>query len=73
MWVSKCNPSMKKFKWSLTVREAGLIDCQTFVTPILSDGKEARVATNDIGDKVADVGVKVECVDDKVQVVIDGA
>ena len=26
-----------------------------------------------IGDKVADVGVKVEGVDDKVQVVIDGA
>jgi hypothetical protein len=46
----------------------------------LSDGKRARVATKDIGDKVADVGVriggvddKVLCVDEKVQVVIDGA
>ena len=43
------------------------------VTSILLDGKEVRVATKDISDKVADVGVKVECVDDKVQVVIDGA
>ena len=31
------------------------------------------MAAKDISDKVADVGVKVECVDDKVQVVIDGA
>ena len=27
----------------------------------------------DIGDKVADVGVKVECVDEMVQVLVDGA
>ena len=31
------------------------------------------MAAKDIGDKVAEVGVKVECVDDKLQVVIDGA
>ena len=31
-----------------------------------SDGKQARVAAKDIGDKV-------QCVDEKVQVVIDGA
>jgi hypothetical protein len=40
---------------------------------MLLDGIQARVAAKDIGDNVADVGVKVECVDEKVQVVIDGA
>ena len=40
---------------------------------MLSDGKQAKVAAKDIGDKVAEVGVKVEHVDDKVQAVIDGA
>jgi hypothetical protein len=39
---------------------------------MLSDGKQAREAAKDIGEKVADVGVKLECVDEKVQVVIDG-
>jgi hypothetical protein len=42
------------------------------ITP-LSDGKQARVVAKEIGDKVADVGVKIEDVRDKVQVVIDGA
>ena len=48
-----------------------------FITYMLSDGKQARVAAKEIGDKVSDVGVKiqdkVQCVDQKVQVVIDGA
>ena len=51
-----------------------------FVTYMFSDGKQARVAAKEIGDKVSGVGVKIEdmgdkvqCVDDKVQVVIDGA
>ena len=49
--------------------------CQlkTFLRYIISDGKQARVAAKEISDKVSDVGVKVERVDDKVQVVIDGA
>jgi 23S rRNA pseudoU1915 N3-methylase RlmH len=53
---------------------------KSILTPILSDGKQARVAAKDLGDKVADVGVKVKGVEDKVedigdqvQVVIDGA
>ena len=46
---------------------------ENLLTYMFSDGKQARVATKEISDKVADVGVKVECVDDKVQVVIDGA
>ena len=58
---------------SLTVREAYPVDCQTILTSRLSDGKQARVVAKDISDKVADVGVKVECVDDKLQVIIDGA
>ena len=55
------------------VREACPADRQIILTSILSDGKQARVAAKDVVDKVADVGVKVECVDDKIQVVIDGA
>ena len=62
-WVTKS-------KWSSTVREAYPIDCQTFLTSIISDGKQAA---KDIGDKVAEVGVDLQCVDEKVQVVIDGA
>ena len=31
------------------------------------------MAAKDIGDKVAEVGVKVECVDETVQVLVDGA
>ena len=53
---------------------------KTFLTYMLSDGKQARVAAKEISDKVSDVGAKIEdvgdkvqCVDDKVQVVIDGA
>src|ERR1700744_5651107 len=61
---------MKRSKWSSTVREAYQIDCQTFLTSIISDGKQAA---KDIGDKVAEVGVDLQCVDEKVQVVIDGA
>ena len=34
------------------VREASLVDFQTLLTSILSDGKQARVAAKDIGDKV---------------------
>ena len=56
MWVTKS-------KWSSTVREAYQVDCQTFLTSVISDGKQAA---KDIGNKVAEVG-------DKVQVVIDGA
>ena len=40
---------------------------------MFSDGKQARVAAKEISDKVADVGVKVQSVDERVQVVIDGA
>ena len=55
------------------MREAYPVDYQTILTSRLSDGKQARVVAKDISDKVADVGVKVECVDDKLQVIIDGA
>ena len=48
------------------VREACVFDCERLPTSILSDGKQAKVAAKDIGDKV-------QCVDEKVQVVIDGA
>ena len=48
------------------VREASLADFQTLLTSIPSDGKQARVAAKDLDDKV-------RCVDEKVQVVIDGA
>ena len=41
------------------------VDCQSLLTSIHSDGKQARAAAKDIGDKV-------QCVDEKVQVVIDG-
>ena len=70
--MTKCNVLMTRSRWSLTVREACPVDCQTTLKYRLSDGKQARVAAKDIGDKVADMGVKVECLDDKVQVVIDG-
>ena len=43
---------------------------KTFLTYMLSDGKQAA---KEISDKVLEVGVKVERVDDKIQVVIDGA
>ena len=64
---------MIKSKWSLTVREAFPVDRQMILTSILSDGRQVRVVAKDIGDKVAEVGVKVEHIDDKVQVVLDGA
>ena len=70
--MTKCIALMTRSKCSLTVREACPVDCQTILKYRLSDGKQARVAAKDIGDKVADMGVKVECLDDKVQVVIDG-
>ena len=57
---------MTRCKWSLTVREACSVDCQAHPTSLLSDGKQARVVAKDIGDKV-------KRVDEKVQVVIDGA
>ena len=41
------------------VREPRPVDCKTLLTPVLSDGRQARVVAKDIGDKV--------------QVVIDGA
>ena len=47
------------------MRERCLVDCETLLTCILSDGKQAKVAAKDIGDKV-------QSVDDKVRVVIDG-
>ena len=47
---------------------------------MIPDGKQARVAANEISDKVSDIGMKMEdvgdkvqCVDVKVQAVIDGA
>jgi uncharacterized protein YoxC len=78
---------MTKSKWSLTVRLIYLVDCQVLLTPMLSDGKQARVVARDVSNKVEDVGVKVEDVgdkvediddkvrrvDEKVQVAIDGA
>ena len=70
--MTKCIALMIRSKWSLTVREACPVDCQSILTYGLSDGKQARVAAKDISDKVADMGVKVECLDDKVQVVVDG-
>ena len=54
------------------VRDACPVGSQNILTYRLSDGKQARVVAKDIGDKVADVGVKVKCVDDKAQVIIDG-
>ena len=48
------------------VRQACSVNEQTLLTSILSDSKQARIATKDIGDKV-------QCVDEKVQVIIDGA
>jgi hypothetical protein len=61
-------------------REACPVNLKTLLTSILLDGKQARIVAKDIGDKVADVDVKVDgvgdkvqCVDDKVQVVINGA
>ena len=41
------------------------VNCQTLIKSILLDGKYAREAAKDIGDKV-------QCIDEKVQVVIDG-
>ena len=41
------------------------MDCHDLLTSILTDGKQATVAAKDISDKV-------KCVDDKVQVFIDG-
>ena len=57
---------------------------KAFLTYMLSDGKQARVAAKEISDKVSVVGVKIEdlgqdvgdklqCVDEMVQVVLDGA
>ena len=46
---------------------------KTFLICLLSDGKQARVAAKEISGKVTDVVDKVQCVDEKVQVVIDGA
>ena len=47
------------------------------MTYILSDGKQARVAAKEISNKIEDVGQdvgdKLQCVDEKVQVVIGGA
>ena len=66
MWATKSYVLTKRSKCSLTVREACLVDFRSLMTSILSDGKQAREAAKDIGDKV-------RCVDEKVQVVIDGA
>ena len=52
------------------VREASPVNCYAFLTSILSDGKHAA---KEIGVKIEDVGDKVLCVDEKVQVLIDGA
>ena len=71
--MKNCNALVIKSKWLLTVREAFPVDCQMILTSILSDGKQVRVVAKDIGDKVAEVGVKVEHIDDKVQVVLDCA
>ena len=63
--MTKCNALMTRSKWSLTVREDCPVDYRALLTPILSDGKQARVLAKDIGDEV-------KCVDEKVQVAIDG-
>ena len=47
------------------MRKLCLVDCETLLTCIFSDGKQAKVAAKDIGDKV-------QSVDDKVQVMING-
>jgi hypothetical protein len=47
--------------------------CRILLTSIFLDGEQARVTAKEIGDKVAEVGIKVQCVDEKVQVAIDGA
>ena len=57
---------MRRSKWSLTVREACSVDCRAHLISIHSDGKQAREGAKDIGNKV-------RCVDEKVQVVINGA
>jgi hypothetical protein len=57
--VTKCSALMTRSKWSLMVREACPVNCQSPLTSILSDGRQTRVAAKDI--------------DDKVQLVIDGA
>ena len=64
--MTKSKALTKRSKLSLTVREACPVDCQAHLTSILSDGEQAKVAAKEIGDKVT-------CVDEKVQVVIDGA
>ena len=46
---------------------------KAFLTHILLDGRQAKVAAKEIGVKIEDVGGKVQCVDEKVQVVIEGA
>ena len=61
---------MTESKQSLMVREASPVNCYAFLTAILSDGK---YAAKEIGVKIEHVGDKVLCVDEKVQVVIDGA
>jgi hypothetical protein len=55
------------------VRDVCSVHLQTLLISMLSDGKQVRVAAKDISDKVAEVGVKVQSVDEKVQVAIDGA
>ena len=57
--MTKFSASMTRSKWSLMVREPPPVNCKTLLTPILSDGRQAREVAKDIGDKV--------------QVVIDGA
>ena len=57
--MTRFNALMKRCKWSLTVRDSCLVDYYTLLTAILSDGKQARVAAMEIGEKV--------------QVVIEGA
>ena len=64
--MTKSKALTKRSKLSLTVREACPVDCQAHLTSILSDGEQAKVTAKEMGDKVT-------CVDEKVQVIIDGA
>ena len=59
----------------LTQEEARMANAEVLrVTHSIRDGiKVVDGKVDEVGDKVGDIGGKVKCVDEKVQVVIDGA
>ena len=59
----------------LTQEEARMANAEVMrVTHSIRDGiKVVDGKVDEVGDKVGDIGGKVKCVDEKVQVVIDGA